>query len=1017
MLKEIAIGTEVLVVAEGETLVHIEAHDTEDPVDPEEPEEPEDFVGILIEVIDDLVVIDSKDEGRVIRFYVINDENGAPDREVLAMLKEIAIGTEVLVVAEGEMLVHIEAHDTEDPVDPEEPEEPEDFVGILIEVIDDLVVIDSKDEGRVIRFYILKDEAGAPDREVLAMLKEIAIGTEVLVVAEGETLVHIEAHDTEDPVDPEEPEEPEDFVGILIEVIDDLVVIDSKDEGRVIRFYVIKDENGAPDREVLAMLKEIAIGTEVLVVAEGETLVHIEAHDTEDPVSITGLVTERGEDWLRIISDGNGESIRLQLDKSPEGYDKELSKELAHFQTPNRAYVVMEGESLTHVELLAPDEKSGVLEGVVIDKGEKWIDIDDEEERYRLVPKWIDGPEKRAVELIAKTPKEAFVQISWIFDERYRLSEIEILDDPNSPKEPENGAPSISEGQVSPAQGKTDQKYTFTVHYLDPDGDKPEFVILELDGEEYEMRSELNENQGVDYKAGALFSATIQHLEPGIHFYSFFASDGHHDVETESQKGPMITESPAPKNTKPELSGSNINPEAGNSDSTFTFLVTYFDADGDQPEYVDLRLDDFRFPMEAADEKDPEEGTLYKVTLRGLSAGDHRFSFIASDGIALADTEWVEGPQVEEAERKGELVIWAINEEKTQNGVLRINGEIVEERIFKEGENLLEQMVLPAGEYVVELELENGAIDKQVVKISHDKISEIELAPRFDKETDADEDHLVDSWEQEHFGSLEMHGRDDPDEDGLTNREEYKIGTNPNNADTDGDDLPDEWEMQNQTNPVEADAHEDKDGDLLNNLAEFQNGTKAYSADSDRDGLDDGLELTTHRTNPTKRDTDGDHMPDGWEITYELNPLTADGEADLDDDGLPNFREFRASTDPHNKDSDGDIFPDGYEVENGSNAADAGSTPSILVMDDPEEELEDSNEAGEGDAKPVKRKKRVKIRLRTIPGLRYQIKASQNMKAWSNHGDPIIGKGEALDLLNELQNDPRMFYKVEISDD
>ena len=75
-------------------------------------------------------------------------------------------------------------------------------------MIDDLVVIDSKDEGRVIRFYVINDEAGAPDREVLAMLKEIAIGTEVLVVAEGETLVHIEAHDTEDPVEPEEPEVP-----------------------------------------------------------------------------------------------------------------------------------------------------------------------------------------------------------------------------------------------------------------------------------------------------------------------------------------------------------------------------------------------------------------------------------------------------------------------------------------------------------------------------------------------------------------------------------------------------------------------------------------------------------------------------------------------------------------------------------------------------------------------------------------------------------------------------------------
>ena len=82
----------------------------------------EDFVGIRLgELIDDLVVIDSKDEERVIKFYVINDENGS-DRDVLAMLKEIAIGTEVLLVAEGETLVHIEAHDNEDPVDPEEPE-------------------------------------------------------------------------------------------------------------------------------------------------------------------------------------------------------------------------------------------------------------------------------------------------------------------------------------------------------------------------------------------------------------------------------------------------------------------------------------------------------------------------------------------------------------------------------------------------------------------------------------------------------------------------------------------------------------------------------------------------------------------------------------------------------------------------------------------------------------------------------------------------------------------------------
>ena len=137
---------------------------------------------------------------------------------------------------------------------------------------------------------------------------------------------------------------------------------------------------------------------------------------------------------------------------------------------------------------------------------------------------------------------------------------------------------------------------------------------------------------------------------------------------------------------------------------------------------------------------------------------------------------------------------------------------------------------------MVELELENGAIDKQVVKIAHGKITEIELAPRFDKEVDEDEDHLVDSWEQEHFGGLEMQGSDDPDEDGLTNREEFKIGTNPNNADTDGDDLPDEWEMQNQTNPVELMLTRIMTAIYSITSQNSKNGTKAYSADSDRDG-------------------------------------------------------------------------------------------------------------------------------------------------------------------------------------
>ncbi|WP_167320865.1 right-handed parallel beta-helix repeat-containing protein [Desulfosudis oleivorans] len=45
---------------------------------------------------------------------------------------------------------------------------------------------------------------------------------------------------------------------------------------------------------------------------------------------------------------------------------------------------------------------------------------------------------------------------------------------------------------------------------------------------------------------------------------------------------------------------------------------------------------------------------------------------------------------------------------------------------------------------------------------------------------DIDEDGLSDAWEMTWFGSLEYGPNDDPDNDGLTNLEEYNLGTNPN---------------------------------------------------------------------------------------------------------------------------------------------------------------------------------------------------------------------------------------------
>jgi hypothetical protein len=57
---------------------------------------------------------------------------------------------------------------------------------------------------------------------------------------------------------------------------------------------------------------------------------------------------------------------------------------------------------------------------------------------------------------------------------------------------------------------------------------------------------------------------------------------------------------------------------------------------------------------------------------------------------------------------------------------------------------------------------------------------------------DLDKDGLPDSWERTHFNSTTaQNGKGDPDQDGLDNAGEFAKGTDPNDADTDGDGLND----------------------------------------------------------------------------------------------------------------------------------------------------------------------------------------------------------------------------------
>jgi hypothetical protein len=88
----------------------------------------------------------------------------------------------------------------------------------------------------------------------------------------------------------------------------------------------------------------------------------------------------------------------------------------------------------------------------------------------------------------------------------------------------------------------------------------------------------------------------------------------------------------------------------------------------------------------------------------------------------------------------------------------------------------------------------------------------------------------------------------------------------------------------------------------------FENGTFTVvspGVDSDGDGLSDEDETALYGTHPNNPDTDGDQMPDGWEVAHDLNPLLDDADGDPDGDGISNIEELRLGSDPSNPEDPG----------------------------------------------------------------------------------------------------------------
>ncbi len=144
----------------------------------------------------------------------------------------------------------------------------------------------------------------------------------------------------------------------------------------------------------------------------------------------------------------------------------------------------------------------------------------------------------------------------------------------------------------------------------------------------------------------------------------------------------------------------------------------------------------------------------------------------------------------------------------------------------------------------------------------------------------------------------------DSDGDGLSNAQEIALGTNQNNPDTDGDQIPDGVEVGNNfSNPIDSDI--DSRIDAL----------ESAIADADSDGWNDQIDPANN--NPcipnvnsntcVGLDNDGDGVPNAQDTDADNDgiPNIVEGTSDNDGDGVPNHLDL---------DSDGDGISDIIEA-------------------------------------------------------------------------------------------------------
>lgn len=181
--------------------------------------------------------------------------------------------------------------------------------------------------------------------------------------------------------------------------------------------------------------------------------------------------------------------------------------------------------------------------------------------------------------------------------------------------------PTLTNGTVTPSNGNINTNFEFKVTYMDSSNHSTAGRIwVILDG----SPKALSIVSGTP-KTGQICNYSTK-LSAGTHYYYFFVNNSQFESARFPATGNKSLFVNSSTSSPPTLTSPSVSPTSGDSNTTFTFQITYTDVDGDLPSNISVVIDSSSYNKMNFVSGTSTTGMIYTYQTK-LTAGSHTYFF------------------------------------------------------------------------------------------------------------------------------------------------------------------------------------------------------------------------------------------------------------------------------------------------------------------------------------------------------------------------------------------------------